>query len=265
MKKQDYLNKDAKAQQRYLEKWTSNVHHVIIVYMIYCHLVETNCEGSYPYIFLYDDVCFLQIDSVYVKTTMFYLGYITQNYIELAFWINDQDKTAKQLLMHHKMVVPGVFIGMWSGYAIPSISNIAYLCEISAIFLNYRSMFSKEEMNKPIPTVNQVTFFFAFTIFRFLMFPWLFYQMVLTSCWTWHAITWDRKLAMVVSSSMYCWMMCLNFYWYSLILKGLKRLLQEQGVLSKPDNMNATDEIYNIGVESGGTQEKLLDDDYKKE
>jgi hypothetical protein len=40
----------------------------------------------------------------------------------------------------------------------------------------------------------------------------------------------------------------MNFYWFYLILKGLKRLLQEQGVLKKPAKFD-DDSQYNFGVE----------------
>lgn len=58
------------------------------------------------------------------------------------------------MVWHHVMVVIGVWLGMYGGFAAPAISNCACFCEVSAIFLNYRSMWSKKEMNDPIPTLN---------------------------------------------------------------------------------------------------------------
>lgn len=104
--------------------------------------------------FFKDDVCFMKLKPSFVCVEMAYLGYITFNFIELRFWINDKDATSKQIMYHHILVVIGVFMGLYGGFAAAGVSNVACLCEISNIFLNYRSMWSKEEQNDPIPTIN---------------------------------------------------------------------------------------------------------------
>jgi hypothetical protein len=90
----------------------------------------------------------------FVAVEMVYIGYITENFIEYKYWIADNDPTSKQMIIHHVMVVTGVWMGLYGGFAAAGVSNCACFCEVSAIFLNYRSMWSKKEMNDPIPTVN---------------------------------------------------------------------------------------------------------------
>jgi len=145
--------KSVKERMRYLEKWTSNVHHVLIVYLTYYNFKNQDCEIEGESFFS-NDVCMLQVDSKFVMAELVYLGYMTENFIELKFWINDQDPTAKQMIWHHYLVLFGIACGLHGGYATILVANLASLCEISAIFLNYRSFFTKEEQNLPIPSLN---------------------------------------------------------------------------------------------------------------
>ena len=46
----------------------------------------------------------------------------------------------------------------------------------------------------------------------------------------------------------------MNFYWFSLILRGLKRLLQEKGFLEKPKE-NDLDDTYDIGMGDASAKE----------
>jgi hypothetical protein len=56
IKKPCFLEKNSVQKQRYLEKWTSNWHHVIIVAMVYWGFSNEEC-GAFAW--FYNDVCFL--------------------------------------------------------------------------------------------------------------------------------------------------------------------------------------------------------------
>lgn len=146
------------------------------------------------------------------------------------------------------MVIPGVFIGIWAGFAAPGVGNIACFCEISAIFLNYRSMWSKDEMNDTLPSINNVCFFLTYFIFRVLMFPWCWYCLILNALWTWHLQSWDRRIGGTLSIMLYFLVIVLNFYWFALVCKGLKRMLQEKGVFKKNEK-EVEDERLNFGFD----------------
>ena len=59
-----------------------------------------------------------------------------------------------------------------------------------------------------------------------------------------------RKICTSLSIIMYIVVVFLNFYWFMLILKGLKKLLQEQGILKKGAN-EKDDERLNFGLDDG--------------
>ena len=219
------MKKEEKDKLRYLEKWNSNWNHLILILMVYFNFQEALKDCN----FFNDDVCFLKMKPRFVALEMVYIGYMTENYIEYRYWVGDKDKTTQQMLWHHIMVVIGVFLGMIGGYGCPGVANMACLCEVSAIFLNYRSMWTKEEMNDPIPTLNQLAFFFSYFIFRILLFPWCVSMLILIALWTFHleSMTLIRKVCASTAILMYFLVIALNFYWFGLILKGVKKLLQE--------------------------------------
>jgi len=43
---------------------------------------------------------------------------------------------------------------MHAGYANLAAANMSLVCEVSTFFLNYRSMYSKEELAQTIPMIN---------------------------------------------------------------------------------------------------------------
>jgi len=55
--------------------------------------------------------------------------------------------------------------------------------------------------------------------------------------------------------SMYVVVIIMNFFWFSLILKGLKRLLQEKGFLAMPKGQKV-DETYLIGMGDASAEKK---------
>ena len=84
-KKELFNAKNKVQKQRYLEKWTSNVHHVIIVCLTSFNFMYQTCEEGEGQNFFNNDVCFMQVDPKFVMAEMVYVGYLTQNYIELKF------------------------------------------------------------------------------------------------------------------------------------------------------------------------------------
>ena len=155
------------------------------------------------------------------------------------------------MLIHHIMVVTGTLMGIYAvGYSAGGVCNVAAFCEVSAIFLNYRSMWSKEQMNDPAPTVNQLCFFFSYFIFRVIMFPWCWYMLLLPALYTYHldTIPIHKKIIGSISISIYFVVILLNFYWFGLILKGLKRMMQEKGIIAKKAGEKEDDRL-NFGLE----------------
>lgn len=127
------------------------------------------------------------------------------------------------------------FVGcLISGYSFPGNACFTLTCEVSSIFLNYKDMFSKTSRMSLIGQINQLMFLFTYTIFRMIPFPYLVMRSGVQMITTFHLVSPLRKFFHVVCFLQAAFIWLLNVYWYRLILKGLIRLLEENGILSKP-------------------------------
>lgn len=70
------------------------------------------------------------------------------------------------------------------------------------------------------------------------MFPYLAYRTVAVCILSWNMIGWFRRICAVICVIQAQLVTLLNLYWYYLILKGLKRLLETLGVISKPEGVS---------------------------
>lgn len=75
------------------------------------------------------------------------------------------------MVLHHIVAVCGIIPGISAGFAMPGISNMCMLTEVSTIFINYRSLYDKKDFGTFWPFLLQVIFFIAFTLFRMILIP----------------------------------------------------------------------------------------------
>jgi len=125
----------------------------------------------------------------------------------------------------------GLCTALWTGYSYPMIANMTLLCEISTFFLNYRSMYQKEELGQPLPMANQLVFALTFIVLRMIGFPYFITLMGATTWTIWEVLPWHRRCTALFTLSLFVAMILLNTYWFLLITKGLKRILQSAGLI----------------------------------
>jgi hypothetical protein len=54
--------------------------------------------------------------------------------------------------------------------------------------------------------------------------------------WTiWGVLPWYRKLTAAFTLTLFIGMIGLNVYWFALIVKGLRKLLQSKGIIKRED------------------------------
>ena len=150
--RKSYIAKTDTEKAYYLSTWTANVHHLFIfVYSAYQFLANSSCEGAYPLIWMKDETCFLTVQKEFVYAGFITMGYLAYDYIIQKYYVADTSPLGQQTLWHHINGCTGLLIGMSSGYGITGVACFSLLVEISTIFLNYRSMYSKERMGDFIP------------------------------------------------------------------------------------------------------------------
>lgn len=116
--------------------------------------MNSECEGSYPFIWFYDQLCFYTVDQNCIRAVMFTCGYLTYDFFLITLFFKNKRSVDYQTIWHHIISGLGLMLACITGYAMPSIANVALCCELSTMFLNYRAMYSSEELNKPLPMVN---------------------------------------------------------------------------------------------------------------
>jgi hypothetical protein len=131
----------------------------------------------------------------------------------------------KQIFFHHIFGIICLVCGCITGYAMTGLGSLSLICEFSTVFLNYRGMVAPEYLNDPLPMVNQIVFFLTFTLTRIFFLPFLF-VLELKMLWNlWDYLNHLRKFTGLTCAIMSLLMNMINFYWYSLILKGVFKLL----------------------------------------
>lgn len=136
------------------------------------------------------------------------------------------------MLWHHFFGVSSIVLGNIGGFALCGIIALLLLVEVSTVFLNYRSMYNKNEFGQAVPQLLQMLFFIFFTVFRMMLMPygiyllWRNYQMVFA-----HLNTIRTVIAFIAILQFIC-LYLMNVYWYFLILKGMGKML---GLIGKKD------------------------------
>ena len=232
MKYPGYVSKkDWNKQVEYISLWTANTHHFLICSIATYTMCHSECENAYNFIFIYDPVCFYTLDNGCVVSSLITSGYLTYDYILYRFFMDQKDPVNQQTMWHHIIGTSGLFCGLYTGFGIPTIANCAMFCELSTIFLNYRSMYTKEELNSTVPLINQIMFFITFTVIRIMIFPILSAMLAITAYMTWDQLDGVKKVTATITVVFFWIMLALNLYWYSLIIKGLRKLLIANGIL----------------------------------
>ncbi len=75
-------------QNEYLSLWTANTHQVLIGFVVFYTLCNSECENAYNFIFIHDPVCFYTQDNGCVKGVMISVGYLSYDYVLYRFFID---------------------------------------------------------------------------------------------------------------------------------------------------------------------------------
>lgn len=230
-----YESMDSKQRAYWLSCLNANIHHICVVPMALYGFTHSTCEGAYPFIWFFDEVCFLKPEKFFVMFAMVSTAYLVHDYLIQILIVKGNDAMAKQMHIHHMMGIVGILLGCVGGYAIPGIACMTQITELSTILINYRSMFRKEELGGLIPTFLQVTFFLVYTVVRVFLMPYGLYVINLNMYETWPYLNAIRRICVTSSAFLYLVLTMLNYYWYYLMIR---RMLQVCGCIKKKSSDN---------------------------
>lgn len=112
-----------------------------------------------------------------MKISIFTAAYLSYDFIIQKFYVKGQDEVSKQMLWHHIFGVGSILLGNIGGYGQCGLSALLLLVEVSTVFLNYRSMYNKDEIGQSVPQALQILFFIFYTIFRMMLMPYGIYKL----------------------------------------------------------------------------------------
>ena len=241
-----YLDKDDYDRLDLRQLYTSNTHHVIVLVLVFYSLLNSECSDAYNYIWFKDEVCFYSVDKQHVINVMFAVAYLIYDFILLMFFFKLESALIKQTLYHHVFGAICLLCALNTGYAMIGIANASLICEISTIFLNYRNQYKTEELNERVPMVNQIIFLITFIITRIFLLPYLFWLELLMIARLWNDLSDTRRITAITCATMCVLMILINLYWFKLIMKGLRRMLEKNGIIK---DSRATNKYERVEVQ----------------
>lgn len=206
-----------------------------------------------------DDVCFMEYNKGYGMSGAFAIGYCISGLIILHFGFEKKTKLTKQMEWHHLILISGFVAGLIAGYGYPGNMCCVMLSEISSIFLNIKEMFPKDCRTTCLGQTNQLAFFLTFTVFRMITFPFLVMRCGIIMVTTFHVVSPIRKFFLVFAFVQALNILFLNLFWYVLVLKGLKRGLQELGLIPSCDGRMAYKDLDEIEAHQLETEERAFE------
>ena len=232
---------DSSTHERVLLRSTimGNIHHVIVFWLSTYYLAFSCADQSSlvtdstwsTFRFFSSAICASVPDTTAASVICFSIGYFLFDLFTIAFLYEERTSTQTQYLYHHMISLAGLFGGFVSGFGQLNLGSLIMLIEISTVFLNLRDIFPKEDRNCFWAQVNQYTFFVSFTIMRMIILPYIIQRTYVDIVQFWRHRSVTARCTSCFSFVMLMSLYILNLYWYTLIIKGLIKLLRASGVL----------------------------------
>ena len=169
------------------------------------------------------------------------LAYFVEDLVVIKYFIKpaDDDKMSHQTVYHHLIGLICILCSVYGGYALPGLSCLAMLSEVSTIFLNYREMFDRSQRGvSTLYNVNFIAFLITFIICRMLLFPYCIYLACHDIKLTWDHVPIVRKTCIIVMLVLFVLIYALNIFWFKIILSITKKNL------SPPQDSEKIDDDY---------------------
>ena len=218
-------------------------HHLIVssysFYLMYysCQQATSGTDVSAPqptFQWWRTDTCMMQVNKGYAFNVLISIAFMTVELIVLQKQLKAPSTLNKQTILHHYMAIGGFGVSLFAGYGYSGLSNASLICEASSVFLYIKELYTKETRNSASSQINQALFFVSFTVLRLLLFPYLTYLSIRMGILQYDLTSWFQRLLALYVILQAAAVTLLQIYWYSLILKGLKRLLEESGIKKRP-------------------------------
>ena len=76
-----YESMGSKERAYWLSNLSANLHHFVVIPMALYGFTHSTCEGAYPFIWFFDEVCFLKPEKFFVMFAMVSTAYLVHDYL----------------------------------------------------------------------------------------------------------------------------------------------------------------------------------------
>ena len=126
------------------------MHVIILVPLIVYHMVTWECEiDKSRFSWLKNDACFHNVDKMGVKNILFSYAYFFYDLIYISFFAGPGGELRVQTQFHHIFICIAFLATMIVGRGVIWTTNLVLMSEVSTLFVNYRLMYTKDQLNLP--------------------------------------------------------------------------------------------------------------------
>ena len=113
-------------------------------------------------------------------STVFFVAYLTVDFVLCYFFICDQSPGAAQNYLHHVLGLIGTVSGLFAGRMLLTLGSISLMTEVSTPFVSLRALLDMHKMkDSKLYLVNGILMTLSFFVFRVIFQSWLvFYKLV---------------------------------------------------------------------------------------
>ena len=164
------------------ETFAANCFHIVMQPWSLYILLNPICQDGYrePFAPLKDDLCFNTVDKRAVYMILWLGAYMTSDGFTAMFVVKGNTQLDKLMNLHHFISASSCLGCLGVGYGYVYIGLLTTLMEYSTLPVNYRALFTYEEVVGTLGNVTNITFFVLYTIFRIILLPYVTYKIWIT-------------------------------------------------------------------------------------
>lgn len=212
-------------QKKWVASTVSHLHTIMIVSYVFYIFTHSSCEGSYNFIWFFNDECFLKPDQRFVYCSLITAAYLSNDFWVVVSEIGVQDKLSKQLLVHHVVATVGIIGSVFAGYSYPGMTCLMLLVEISNIFLDLKLLMLKDEYNQLPAKICFLCFLITYVMFRIILMPIINLMVLKTLNLVFTGLQPFRQMCMLFSALQSLILTCLMYYWFFRVIKTTAKIL----------------------------------------
>ena len=195
----------------------------ILVAFAVISICSCKTPAENPETFFTNDDCFATPTVWNYWSLVFFIAYCTVDGVNCAVIQRDFSSSMLQTYFHHVLGILGASFGLTHGGWMAVTASVSLLTEFSTPFVNLRAILSfLKTTNGPLYNFNGIMMTSSFFVFRCVFQGWLvFYKLVPL---IFNPVKSSTLIEQVAFCS-YLILVALNWYWFSLMVRGLIKVL----------------------------------------